>query len=179
MCLHLVCLRHEEEACILKTKLPVIAYAESKWLIMFLRTFGRRPPIVAPHIINLFYCNKFKLRREWRPLVEGPKKHLPFTRIVNHSDPWGPPSYGALSVYTETCVVSIFVLSSCLYYVCYFNFLCFLELDWLSLFLCTLITMNDEGVSFMTFVWRSLFPKGDNASEDKGPWPLTIMLPCS
>jgi hypothetical protein len=31
-----VCLRHEEEACILKTKLPVIAYAENKWLIMFL-----------------------------------------------------------------------------------------------------------------------------------------------
>jgi hypothetical protein len=43
-----VCLRHKEEAYILKTKLPVIAYAEDKWLIMFLRTFGRRrPPIVA------------------------------------------------------------------------------------------------------------------------------------
>jgi hypothetical protein len=41
---HLVCLRHEEEACILKMKLPVIAYTESKWLIMFLRTFGRRRP---------------------------------------------------------------------------------------------------------------------------------------
>jgi hypothetical protein len=40
-----VCLHHEEEACILKTKLPVIAYAKNKWLIMFLRTFGRgRPP---------------------------------------------------------------------------------------------------------------------------------------
>jgi hypothetical protein len=35
-------LRHEEEAFILKTKLPVIAYAESKWLSMFLRTFRRR-----------------------------------------------------------------------------------------------------------------------------------------
>jgi hypothetical protein len=39
-----VCLRHEEDVCILKTKLPVIAYAKSKWLIMFLRTFGRRKP---------------------------------------------------------------------------------------------------------------------------------------
>jgi hypothetical protein len=43
-----VCLCHEEEACILQTKLPVIAYAENKWLIMFLRTFGRRrPPTVT------------------------------------------------------------------------------------------------------------------------------------
>jgi hypothetical protein len=35
------------EACILKTKFPVIAYAENKWLIMFLRTFGRRRPPTA------------------------------------------------------------------------------------------------------------------------------------
>jgi hypothetical protein len=104
-----VCLRHEEEACILKSKLPVIAYAESKWLIMFLKTFGRRrPPIVAPHSINLFYCNKFRLRRERRPLADGPKKQLPFARIANHSHPWDPPSCGALSVYIETYVVSIF-----------------------------------------------------------------------
>jgi hypothetical protein len=26
---------------------------------------------------------------------------------------------------------------------------------------------NDEGMSFMTFVWRSLCPKGDNASKDE------------
>jgi hypothetical protein len=104
-----VCLRHEEEACILKMKLPVIAYAENKWLIIFLRTFGRRRlPTVAPRSINLFYCNKFRMRRERRPLAEGPKKHLPFARIANHSDLWGPPSSGALSVYIETCVVSIF-----------------------------------------------------------------------
>jgi hypothetical protein len=50
-----VCLHHEEEACILKTKLPVIAYAENKWLIMFLRTFGRRrPPIVALTVLICF-----------------------------------------------------------------------------------------------------------------------------
>jgi hypothetical protein len=27
---------------------------------------------------------------------------------------------------------------------------------------------NDEGMSFMTFVWRSLYPKGNKASKDKG-----------
>jgi hypothetical protein len=27
---------------------------------------------------------------------------------------------------------------------------------------------NDEGITFMTFVWRSLYPKGDNASKDEG-----------
>jgi hypothetical protein len=27
---------------------------------------------------------------------------------------------------------------------------------------------NDEGMPFMTFVWRSLYPKGDNASKDDG-----------
>jgi hypothetical protein len=30
------------------------------------------------------------------------------------------------------------------------------------------IYYDDEGTSFMTFVWRSLYPKGDNASKDKG-----------
>jgi hypothetical protein len=25
-----------------------------------------------------------------------------------------------------------------------------------------------EGMSFITFVWRSLYPKGDNASKDEG-----------
>jgi hypothetical protein len=32
----------------LKTKFPVIAYAKNKWLIMFLRTFGRRRPPTPP-----------------------------------------------------------------------------------------------------------------------------------
>jgi hypothetical protein len=27
---------------------------------------------------------------------------------------------------------------------------------------------NEEGMSFMTFVQRSLYPKGDNASKDEG-----------
>jgi hypothetical protein len=58
--LHLVCLRPEEKTCILKMKLPVIAYAENNWLIMLLRTFEKgRPPTVAPCNINLFLCNKF------------------------------------------------------------------------------------------------------------------------
>jgi hypothetical protein len=30
------------------------------------------------------------------------------------------------------------------------------------------IYWGDEGMSFMTFVWRSLYPKGDNASKDEG-----------
>jgi hypothetical protein len=34
----------EDKACILKMKLPVMTYAENIWLIMFLRTFGRRRP---------------------------------------------------------------------------------------------------------------------------------------
>ena len=41
---------------------------------VFFRTFVRgRPPTVAPRNINLFFCNKFRLRRERRPLAEGPK----------------------------------------------------------------------------------------------------------
>jgi hypothetical protein len=72
-------------------------------------TFGRgRPPIVAPRSINLFYCNKFRLRRKRRPLAEGPKKHLPFARIANHYKPWDPHSCGTLSVYIEGCVANIF-----------------------------------------------------------------------
>jgi hypothetical protein len=31
-----------------------------------------------------------------------------------------------------------------------------------------IIYWDDEGMSFLTFVWRSLYPKGDNASEDEG-----------
>jgi hypothetical protein len=27
---------------------------------------------------------------------------------------------------------------------------------------------DDEGMSFTTFVWKSLYPKGDNASKDEG-----------
>jgi hypothetical protein len=58
-----------------------------------------KAPIVAPRSINLFYRNKFRLRRERRPLAEAPKKHLPFARIANHFEPWGPPICEALSIY--------------------------------------------------------------------------------
>jgi hypothetical protein len=30
------------------------------------------------------------------------------------------------------------------------------------------IYCDDEGTSFMTLVWRSLYPKGNNASKDEG-----------
>jgi hypothetical protein len=30
------------------------------------------------------------------------------------------------------------------------------------------IYCDDEGISFMTFVWRPLCPKGNNASKDEG-----------
>jgi hypothetical protein len=41
-----------------------------------------------------------------------------------------------------------------------------------SYMLCTssfiIIYRDDEGMSFMTFVRRSLYPKGNNASKDEG-----------
>jgi hypothetical protein len=45
-------------------------------------------------------------------------------------------------------------------------FTCTLSMFHMSLFILTY--RNDEGMSFMTFVKRSLYPKGDNASKDKG-----------
>jgi hypothetical protein len=51
---------------------------ENKWLVMFFMTFGRgKSPTVAPRSINLFLCNKFRLRRERRPLAKGPKNTFP------------------------------------------------------------------------------------------------------
>jgi hypothetical protein len=39
---------------------------------------------------------------------------------------------------------------------------------------------DDEGSSFVTFVRRSLYPKGNNASKDEGLYRLTFsVLPCS
>jgi hypothetical protein len=47
--------------------------------------------------------------RSFTPLVDPGDIYPPhFARIANHSDPWDPPHCGALSVYIETCVVSIF-----------------------------------------------------------------------
>jgi hypothetical protein len=67
---------------------------------VFLRTFGRRrPPTVAPRIISLFICNKLRLRNERRPFAKGPKKHIPFARIVKPSEPWGPLCSGVLCIY--------------------------------------------------------------------------------
>jgi hypothetical protein len=40
------------------------------------------------------------------------------------------------------------------------------------------IYYNDEGMSFMTFVWRSLYPKGNNALKGEGLL-FIIVLPCS
>jgi hypothetical protein len=33
---------------------------------------------------------------------------------------------------------------------------------------------DDEGMSFLTFVRRLLYPKGNNASKDEGYQPLTL-----
>jgi hypothetical protein len=38
------------------------------------------------------------------------------------------------------------------------------------------INRDEEGTSFMTFARRSLYPKGDNASKDKGLLPLTFCV---
>jgi hypothetical protein len=38
------------------------------------------------------------------------------------------------------------------------------------------IYYDDEGMSFMTFVWRSLYPKGNNVSKDEGPLTTNICV---
>jgi hypothetical protein len=51
-----------------------------------------------------------------------------------------------------------------------------------SYVLCLLyvfIYRDDEGKPFITFVQKSLYPKGNNVSKDEGPYPLTIVLLCS
>jgi hypothetical protein len=39
----------------------------------------------------------------------------------------------------------------------------------ITFFMYVLTFMNDEDLFLMTFVQRSLYPKGDNASKDEGP----------
>jgi hypothetical protein len=39
-----------------------------------------------------------------------------------------------------------------------------------------IVHWDDEGTSFMTFVWRSLYPKGDNVSKDEGLYLLTFCV---
>jgi hypothetical protein len=46
-------------------------------------------------------------------------------------------------------------------------------------YLFVFIYRDDEGMPFMTFIQKSLYPKGYNVSEDEGPYLLTIMLPYS
>ena len=38
------------------------------------------------------------------------------------------------------------------------------------------VNCDDEGMSFMTFVWRSLYPKGNNVSKDEGPLTANICV---
>jgi hypothetical protein len=48
------------------------------------------------------------------------------------------------------------------------------------LYASSLVYCDDEGSTFLTFVRRSLYPKGNNASKDEGPYHLTFsVLPCS
>jgi hypothetical protein len=51
----------------METKLPVIAYAKNKWLIMFLRTFERRrPPTLLPRLIpNHTYTSGSSTKGFW------------------------------------------------------------------------------------------------------------------
>jgi hypothetical protein len=46
------------------------------------------------------------------------------------------------------------------------NYSCYFYISYDSLFI--IVCCNDEGMSFMTFVRRSLYPKGNNASKDEG-----------
>jgi hypothetical protein len=114
---------------------------------MFLRTFGRRrPPTVAPRSIDLFLCNKFRLRRERRPLAEGPKKHLPFARIANYTDLRDPPICKALGIKRNLCCEYFSCYLSYLHCVCHFNLPYFVEFDWFLSFgiLATIAKMADE-----------------------------------
>jgi hypothetical protein len=47
------------------------------------------------------------------------------------------------------------------------------------LYLFIFIYRDDECTPFLTFVRKSLYPKGNNVSKDEGPYPLTIVLLCS
>jgi hypothetical protein len=103
---------------------------------------------------------------------------------VSHAYRWiVPPYYSRWIVIAlastpsnkpKVCNVNLVIVHECI-----MKYICVFADELHSLFLCTLIIMNDKGMIFMTFVWRSLYPRGDNALEDEGPWPLKIVLPCS
>jgi hypothetical protein len=61
-------LRHKKEAYLLNMKLPVIAYAKNKWLIIFLRTFGRRRP-PTPHNRRIVRQQQTKMNPPHHPLA--------------------------------------------------------------------------------------------------------------
>jgi hypothetical protein len=67
-----------------------------------------KSPNSSPRSIRLFLCNNVRLRNERKPLAEGPKKHLPFARIVRHSVLWDPSLSSASRIYTRVCVENIF-----------------------------------------------------------------------
>jgi hypothetical protein len=46
------------------------------------------------------------------------------------------------------------------------NCLCYLHASYVSFFI--IIFYADEGVSFITFIQKSLYPWGNNASKDEG-----------
>jgi hypothetical protein len=53
-------------------------HTKNIWSVTFLGPSEKEgPPTVAPRSIDLFLCNKFRLRRERRPLAEGPKNTFP------------------------------------------------------------------------------------------------------
>jgi hypothetical protein len=92
--------------------------------------------MVAPRSISLLLCNKFRLRKERRPLAEGPKKHLPFARTAKHFVLWAPPLSGALCIYTRAYGENIFCsIKLCdVFVVLAFNLCdcnCFLSFDFL------------------------------------------------
>jgi hypothetical protein len=83
-----------------ETSYDNLYYAENIWLVTFFEDLRKRKaPTVAPRSIDLFICNKFRLRHGRRPLAEGPKKHLPFARIANDTNMLDPPIRGALCIY--------------------------------------------------------------------------------
>jgi hypothetical protein len=69
-----------KKTCILTTKLPVIAYAENNWLIIFLRIFGRgRPPI------ELKRSHFDLVQRYENILIEQDNSLLCITQLVNRN----------------------------------------------------------------------------------------------
>ena len=68
-------------------------------LVTFLGSLEEEGPQQQPLAVLICFCiNRFRSRCERRPLIEGPKKHLPFARIAKVNDMQGPPSCDALGI---------------------------------------------------------------------------------